>query len=29
MRKVEPSEILDLTAYEKVRPERLEKMIAM
>jgi hypothetical protein len=29
MRKVEPSEILDLTAYEKVRPERLEQMIAM
>jgi len=29
MRKVEPDEILDLTSYEKVRPERLERMIAM
>jgi len=29
MRKVEPVEILDLTAYEKVRAEFLEKMIAL
>lgn len=28
MRKVKPEEILDLTAYEKVRPDFLEKMIA-
>ncbi len=29
MHKVEPSEILDLVAYEKIRPEFLEKMIAL
>jgi hypothetical protein len=29
MKKVEPTEILDLTAYEKIRPEFLERMIEL
>jgi len=29
VKKLEPGEILDLTAYEKIRPEFVEKMIAL
>ena len=29
MKKVEPNEILDLTAYEKIRPAFLERMIEL